>query len=204
MRTLKLTLPHHYLKQGEMSILERPALVSTILGSCVAVTLYNARLGIGAVSHALLPHCKRRVYQNHLTDLLAGDCAQCTEAFQYVDCSVSMMVEAFSRFGISPGETQVHLYGGAKMFAAACGKSSLPVGVQNSTVAQKVIADHGLTLSVCDIGGTQGRKMYFNTQTGKVAIQRTVRQAPEDFPAISSFKKGNAYVSKEKNTGSGR
>jgi chemotaxis protein CheD len=200
----KTSLPHLYLKQGEMSILETPALVSTILGSCVAVTLFNARLGIAAISHALLPHCKQRTYQNKLTDLLANDCARCQEAFKYVDCAVCMMVEAFSRFGIRPGETQVQLHGGARMFSSGNQLSSLPVGLQNSAVAKKVIADHGLALSVCDIGGSAGRKIFFNTRTGGVSLRVAGRHVQDDHPEIYRFKKGEIHAAKESNTCPGR
>lgn len=190
------SLPHLYLKQGEMSILEHPALVSTILGSCVAVTLYNKRLGIAAISHALLPHCKHHEYINNVNDLLTDDCSRCAEAFKYVDCSVSMMVEAFARFGIRPGETQVQLYGGAKMFIAGNEKTNLPVGFQNSAVAEKVIADHGLTLLTSDIGGSVGRKIYFDTQTGKVTMHTMGRHTLRDFQAIHALKKVVKHVLK--------
>jgi chemotaxis protein CheD len=181
MTTHKITPAHLYLKPGEMSILEMPTLVTTILGSCVAVTLYNRRLEIAAISHALLPHCKRRAYKNNVHDLLHGECVQCSDAFKYVDCAVSMMIEAFSRFGITAAETQVQLYGGAKMIAAPKQPGGMePVGLQNSSVAQKVIADHRLTLYAYDIGGTAGRKISFNTKTGHITLHKTVRKTSKD------------------------
>ncbi|PKN17415.1 MAG: chemotaxis protein CheD [Deltaproteobacteria bacterium HGW-Deltaproteobacteria-6] len=184
MTTHKIPPAHLYLKPGEMSILEMPTLVTTILGSCVAVTLYNRRLEVAAISHALLPHCKRRTYKNNVRDLLHGECARCSDAFKYVDCAVSMMIEAFSRFGITADETQVQLYGGAKMIAAPKQQGGMePVGLQNSNVAQKVIADHGLTLYAYDIGGAAGRKISFNTKTGNIALHKAVRNAPENQPA---------------------
>ncbi len=171
--THKLKPDHLYLKQGEMAILLKPTVVTTILGSCVAVTLYNPRLGIAAISHSLLPHCTRRTYQSNVNDLLSADCQRCAEAYRYVDCSVSMMAEAFFRFGSGAAETHVQIYGGAKMIVqrARTGNTQ-PVGLQNSAVAQKVIEDHGLKISTCDIGGTRGRKIIFNTKTGIVLLHK--------------------------------
>ena len=197
MTTPKITLAHLYLKPGEMFILEMPTLVTTILGSCVAVTLYNRRLQVAAISHALLPHCRRRVYQNNVHDLLHGECAKCSDAFKYVDCAVSMMIEAFSRFGITAAETQVQLYGGARMIAAQNQPGSMePVGLQNSNVAQKVIADHRLTLYACDIGEAAGRKISFNTKTGDITLHKTAGHAPEDYPAEMGSPKDRSHGSK--------
>lgn len=179
MTTHNNTPAHLYLKPGEMSILEMPTIVTTVLGSCVAVTLYNRRLEIAAISHALLPHCKHRVYKNNVLDLLHSACERCSDAFKYVDCAVSMMIEAFSRFGIAANETQVQLFGGAKMMAAQKQPGGRePVGLQNSNVAQKVIADHRLTLYAYDIGGAAGRKISFNTKTGHITLHKSVRNAP--------------------------
>ena len=48
-------LPVITLKPAELFISERPAIVRTVLGSCVAVTMYDRQLGIAAICHALLP-----------------------------------------------------------------------------------------------------------------------------------------------------
>jgi chemotaxis protein CheD len=44
-----------FLKPGALYISEKPAIVSTILGSCIAVTIFNKRLKVGGICHALLP-----------------------------------------------------------------------------------------------------------------------------------------------------
>jgi chemotaxis protein CheD len=182
-----------YLKQGQMLILEHPTLVSTILGSCVAVTFYNPRLGLAAISHALLPHCRRHVYHNSVNDLLTGDCARCADAFKYVDCSVSMMAEAFSRFGIAAAETRVQLYGGAAMIVSRERRASPEtVGEQNTAVARRVLADHGLAIQACDVGGTAGRKLVFNTLTGEVKLS-TTRENRAGAPGKNKTRGGKAH-----------
>jgi len=49
---------HIYLQPGDIFISEKSALISTLLGSCVAVTMFSPRLGVGAISHGILPSCK--------------------------------------------------------------------------------------------------------------------------------------------------
>jgi len=171
MKIVKNTFPNLYLKPGEMSILEQPTRVTTVLGSCVTVTLYHGQLKLSAICHALLPNCKKHLYESSINDLLDRECQYCPEAFRYVDCAVSMMVEAFSRLGACPTETRVSIFGGAKMIGRKHTPVNYPVGLQNVHVARKVIADHGLNISFSDTGGAYGRKLFFNTQTGEATIQ---------------------------------
>ena len=44
-----------YLHPAQMCFCGRPSRVETVLGSCVAVTMWNARLQIGCICHAVLP-----------------------------------------------------------------------------------------------------------------------------------------------------
>ena len=169
---LKKTKPNILnLRQAEMFILNKPVWVSTVLGSCVTVTLYNKRLGLAAICHALLPHCQKNGYKNSVDDLLDEGCLNCGDAFRYVDCAVVMMVESFARFGIPASETRVSVVGGASMLAQSDAAGHYPVGLQNVHVAQRVLADHRLDIAFSETGGSKGRKLFFNTQTGKVIVQ---------------------------------
>ncbi len=171
------TLPSYYLKAGELFIMDKPAMISTLLGSCIAVTLFNPRLHVAGICHALLPRCKKKVYQNSINDLIDAECQKCTDAFKYADCAIAMMVESFLRFGVKPQETEVRLFGGARMMP---GRRELPgsmaVGDLNSRMALRVIADCGLILRNSEIGGASGRKIWFNTQTGEVTCSLISRR----------------------------
>jgi chemotaxis receptor (MCP) glutamine deamidase CheD len=44
-----------FLESGELHISEKPAIVSTVLGSCGAVTIFNKTLRIGGICRILFP-----------------------------------------------------------------------------------------------------------------------------------------------------
>jgi chemotaxis protein CheD len=44
-----------YVQPGESCLVSEPAIIRTLLGSCVGVTFWVPRLGIGALCHAMLP-----------------------------------------------------------------------------------------------------------------------------------------------------
>ena len=145
-----------YLKPGDLYHGERPATVSTILGSCVAVTLFDPGTGVGSICHAMLPR----------NPSLRGG-----ETFRYVDSSIFSMMERFRALGIRKNEMEVKLFGGADVLEYH-GESGLSVGRQNIEIALEVIAEVGLRLIVSDVGGKVGRKLRFYTHTGEVLLKR--------------------------------
>lgn len=147
-----------YLKPGELAVAERPALVSTVLGSCVAVTLFSPRLGVGAICHAMLP-------------LAAG-----RDGFKYVDSSLLHMLAQFDRLRVTKRELVVKLFGGADMFEPAKESGGSTVGRQNIQAARVLIRQEGLAVQAEDTGGRQGRKLLFYTHTGEVLLKRLSRQ----------------------------
>jgi chemotaxis protein CheD len=156
-------LPVVYLRPGEMHFAERPALVVTVLGSCLSVTMFSRRKGLGGICHGLLPQCGGK----HVCD---GNCLQ---GFKYVDCSIEKMVKLFDEHGVKRGEIEVKCFGGADMFTRQ-GKVSgvVSVGRQNVQTAKKILAHEGLHIMKMDVGGPQGRKIIFNTYTGEVFLKR--------------------------------
>ncbi|MEA3545639.1 MAG: chemotaxis protein CheD [Thermodesulfobacteriota bacterium] len=144
-----------YLKPGELVIAEVPVEVSTVLGSCVSVTLFIPQLKIGAICHAVLPR---------------GDS---DEPAKYVDQSVHYMLNHLKRFNVRPAEIVAKLFGGANMFSQNCSDGSdCTVGAKNIREATQCLRHAGLGLAASDTGGEQGRKLIFYTHTGEVMLKR--------------------------------
>lgn len=146
----------HYLRPGEFLISSEPTVVTTVLGSCVAVTIHVPRLGMAGICHALLP----------------GDGATTLDnPARYVDTSVHAMVEALSDSGARKGEMVVKLFGGADVLDTLSTPHGT-VGMANVKRAQNVLHEAGLPLAAIETGGTQGRKLHFFTHTGEVFLKK--------------------------------
>ena len=50
-------LPDVYVQPGESRLLREPAILRTLLGSCVGIAFRIPRLGVGALCHPMLPRC---------------------------------------------------------------------------------------------------------------------------------------------------
>ena len=152
-----------YLKPGEFCIAERPTLVTTVLGSCVSVTMYSPSRSIGAICHGLLPNCRDD-----------GPCTnECGNAFRYVDCSVKLMIDEFRKKGVPGRELLAKIFGGADMFSPSERRSRpATVGSQNISTAIDILKAEGIRVVKSDTGGDHGRKIIFNSQTGDVYLKR--------------------------------
>jgi len=163
MNSLENTLPVIYLKAGEIHFSEQSASVYTVLGSCLAVTMFHRRLGVGAICHGVLPECRKQ-------QRCDGDCP---EPGKYVDCAIRWMTKRFKQIGMMPHDIEIKMFGGTDTLNAGLGnRSGILVGKRNVTAATQVLLKEGFRILSIDVGGTCGRKLYFNTSTGEVLLKR--------------------------------
>lgn len=154
---------HIYLKPGELYFDDQPAKVTTVLGSCLAITMHHQDSGLGAICHAIQPKCKH-----------AATCKECcSDASRYVACVIPRMYEVFSPHGIRPGAIEVKLFGGAAIIGNQDMRGShKTVGQMNVEAAMESINTLNLRLKVANAGGYFGRKIIFNTRTGIVWMKK--------------------------------
>jgi chemotaxis protein CheD len=129
----------------------------------VAVTLFNARLRVGAICHALLadPGKSAHPSKNH------------PEPFKYVSLAIPAMLDIFRSRGIGLEETEVKLFGGANVLMNS--RESWPeqgIGAVNVQRAKKLLLESNLRVSRTHVGGVVGRKLIFNTATGEVMLKQ--------------------------------
>jgi chemotaxis protein methyltransferase CheR len=157
-------LPVIYLKPAELCISDRPAIVRTVLGSCLAVTMYNRRLGVSAVCHALLPQPDKKEPASH---------KETSEKLKYVTSVIPEMLTKMRDYGIKLDEIEVKIFGGADMLSTQpASDKNRPVGKLNVEMAFKLIKTEGLQVKTSDVGGSFGRKIFFYTHTGEVLLKR--------------------------------
>ncbi len=144
-----------YLKPGEVVVAREPVLVSTVLGSCVAVTLFSPSCGVGAICHAMLP-----------------DNAGRDEDLRYVDTALRHIFRKVTGYGAGK-DLVVKLFGGAKVLDIGnVGSPAITVGEKNVARALEILDSLGLTATSVDTGGVVGRKLFFCTRNGDVYLRR--------------------------------
>jgi chemotaxis protein CheD len=158
-----LILPDLDLQPGELYLSRGPAILRTILGSCVGVTFWSARLGAGALCHGVLPRCPRAWPPGFSP----------AEGHRYVDFSIRYLAQQFDTLGASRRELEVKLFGGADVLPVPGARRHKPtVGALNCRAAIEVLHEEGFTVSASDLGGVRGRRIHFHTGPGEVLLYR--------------------------------
>lgn len=153
------TLPTVNVQPGQIYLARNPAVLETILGSCVGVTFWSARLGAGALCHGVLPRSPRG--------------ARVPDGLRFVDFSIRYLAQQFDALGAFRGEIEVKLFGGANVLPVLAARAAKPtIGALNSRVALEVLAAEGLRVTASDLGGRCGRTLHFHTDSGAVLVRR--------------------------------
>lgn len=163
MKGLNNGLPKVFLQTGDCFIGVQPTLVTTVLGSCLGVTLHAPKMGIGTICHAFLPDSsdvKSRQQQE-------------PQICRYVDTALQNMLETMDKVGIPRRELVIKMFGGSGGMAVRnVGNTGFDIGRRNIEMARKLLKFARLDIQVEDVGGNQGRKLMFNTQTGEVWVKK--------------------------------
>jgi chemotaxis protein CheD len=152
-----------YLRPGEMFLAHEPTMIRTLLGSCVGVTFWSERLGIGALCHAMLPKCPK-----HSSEKLRPEIG-----YRYVDFSIRDIARKFDELGVRRSEVQVKLFGGADVLLGDSGALDRPtVGSLNCDSALDVLGVEGFQVTASSLRGSAGLTIHFDTGSGEVQLRR--------------------------------
>jgi chemotaxis protein CheD len=144
-----------FLMPGQLYFGAKAHKVRTLLGSCVAVTLWHPKSRLGGMCHYLLPARKRTTGMP-----LDG---------RYGDEALQLLVECIKRAGAKPSEFETYFYGGADTLPDHL-KSTLNVGERNIDKGWALIDQHGL-MGV-DVGENVPRHVMLDLRSGSVDMRR--------------------------------
>ncbi|MDR3750028.1 MAG: chemotaxis protein CheD [Terracidiphilus sp.] len=151
-------LPEVYLQPGQSHLVRHPAILRTLLGSCVGIAFRAPRVGAGALCHPMLPNSPAGLSRD------AGS--------RYVDFAIRDLARQFDALDARRSEVEVKLFGGGDVLAIACDASRPTVGRLNCEVALRVLKEEGFSVTASSLGGNCGVNILFNTETGEVLLKR--------------------------------
>jgi len=127
----------------------------TVLGSCVALSVWHPTLKLGGLCHYLLP-----VQPGHLREQEHGG--------RYGKTALELLKQAMLRYA-ALGEYQLGLFGGCDTTAGI--GSNYGIGKQNILFAQHWLQDENLVAIQTDVGGTSSRSLVFEMLSGVINVK---------------------------------
>jgi chemotaxis protein CheD len=144
-----------YLEPGGVVATPRPTEVTTILGSCVAVCLWDEWLRVGGVNHYLLPTTP------------AGQ----PPSGRHGTAAIPMLIRELERLGSQRQHLRAKVFGGAHLIGPPLPGAPPSLGSRNAELARRLLAEAGIAILAEDVGGSAGRKLRFRTDDGLALVK---------------------------------
>jgi chemotaxis protein CheD len=141
-----------YLPPGLLYAAAAPCVISTVLGSCVAVCLWSPRLTVGGMNHYMLPR--------------GG--GELEASPRYGDTALVLLLARLHALGSRTDELEARIYGGASVLPALQSVSYL--GADNVVLARQWLQLERIPVVDEDVLGASARRVLFDVGTGQAHV----------------------------------
>jgi len=132
-----------------------PAILRTILGSCVGICIYDRVKKIGGMSHVLLPQNLKRGQNQE----------------KYADTAIPLLVRELVKDGAKIENMSAKIAGGASMFKFGANAIFGQIGERNIEQTKIELNKLGIPVVVEDLGGNLGRVIDFFLEDGRMKVK---------------------------------
>lgn len=149
-----MTARQIFLLPGEVYVSREPLTFATLLGSCVAVCMFNRKHRFGGMNHYMLARTP------------AGEQPSC----RHGDYSIEMLLRMMAKEDSNMGNIDATVIGGGNVIGHL--SMGTGIGAHNIAVAKEVLERHNIRIHKTSIGGDFGRKIHFQNWDGQIDIRK--------------------------------
>ena len=139
-------------------------ILSSGLGSCVVLTLYDTKWKLGGLAHIMLPD-SNSLNGYHPT-------------YKCADTAIATLIKELRSMRASPRNIVAKLVGGAKMFLSS-DDSNPGIGGQNIISVKCILKRKRIPVIAENTGGNYGRSVQFYLDSGKVMVRAIGKEVKE-------------------------
>jgi len=151
--------PLRILPMGGVFASHTPAALKCVLGSCLAVCLFDPEARVGGMGHFMLP---TRLDQD-------GD----RRSHYYGVYVMDLLINEMMKLGAQRDRLQAHAFGASRMLSLC--EQATASAMQNAAFITSYLKAEKIPLLSSDLGGDQLRTVYFSTDTGHALVKRQDR-----------------------------
>lgn len=154
---------------GQYHATDDGTIITTVLGSCVSVCLYDVANGVGGMNHYMLPGNTAKTGKSG------------NGSARYGTHAMKLLIEHVIQLGGERANLEAKVFGAGKVMD---GMSD--VGRQNADFAMHYLKEQKIRIVAVDVGDTCPRKISFSPATGQVFVKRIQNQSlsPELFQSL--------------------
>lgn len=137
---------------GEAKVARFGVLKTIGLGSCVAIAIYEKKMKIAGLAHAMLPKSNG------------------VKTAKFVDSAIEILLEQISAIGGDEGNVVAKVAGGAQIFRHLT-LENLQIGERNVEAVKSELKKRGIRIVSEDVGGNLGRTVYLYANDGRMLVR---------------------------------
>ncbi|GAM09809.1 putative chemoreceptor glutamine deamidase CheD [Geobacter sp. OR-1] len=149
----------HFLLPATIFASREEYLVTTVLGSCVALCLWDKRLMAGGINHFMLPAWT----------------GEGESSAKYGDIAIERLLGMLADLGCRKENLVAKIFGGSSMINENSG--AYAIGDRNMELAEQLMRQYGIPVVASETGGCSGRRIIFNTRTGDVYMKKSAKRS---------------------------
>jgi chemotaxis protein CheD len=139
----------HYLVPGKIFAAAHPFAITVIVGSSVALCLWDSARGIGGANHFILPEGPE----------------EDGNATRYANVANPTLLHRMLELGAEHKTLEARIFGGSQP-TVSFGNTGDSVGDRNVHATISFLTTNGIRLIQSEVGDTHGRKVVFHTDDG--------------------------------------
>lgn len=141
---------------GEVHCVRPPYLLQAVVGSCIAVAIFDPIAKLAGMAHVLLPDSRDR--------------AETTLPGKFADKAVDCLYAGLLELGATPGRLRAKFSGGAQMFSGVPQAKGCDIGGQNARAVRLGLERLKIGIVSEETGGAAGRKVEFDSATFRMRV----------------------------------
>ncbi|MDR2353021.1 MAG: response regulator [Deltaproteobacteria bacterium] len=141
-----------FILPGEYFISKQPHIISTLLGSCVAICLYHPQLKFGGMNHYMLPESPNK-----------------ERSGKYGDYAISVLLQFMERTAGSLGNVEAIISGGANVVDNI--STGVQIGQRNVQIARELLRKNNIHITKENVGGNVGIKLHYQNWNNQLTIE---------------------------------
>jgi chemotaxis protein CheD len=143
-----------FILPGELFFSSKPYKISTVLGSCISVVLYNIKYCFGGMNHYVLDFALNK---NSFVDL------------KYGEFSIPILISKMKKQDNNLKNCVAKIFGGGNVVNSI---TNVNIGLNNIKIAKKILSDYNIPIIKEYVNNDFGLKVHYFNFNNKVLVSK--------------------------------
>ncbi len=162
---------------GELYVSSTSEIISTVLGSCISVCLYDLERGVGGMNHFMLPDTSHNASKLYTKDLYLNMEEFSSESMKYGVTAMDVLIFKMQESGARRKNLIAKVFGGGNVIRSM---QRPTIGEMNINFAKSYLRTEKIPIESESISDNCGRKIFFLSGSKAIFVKKLPIQTAID------------------------